>query len=869
MAATRSCTLRAMSAPAHDEQARTIGLHQATGVGVGAIVGGGIFALAGVAFTSTGPATVLAFAFNGVIAFLTAMTFAEISSAFPESGGAYTFAKKILSVRSAFAAGWILWFAYIVAGVLYALGFAAFAAVAIQHTFHALDAVPPEWLGGRRTLLLLATIATLYYSVALVRSNDGGGNWATIGKVIVFLVLIIAGVVGLFGQPLSVTRASFSPFLTSGPSGLAMAMGFTFIALQGFDLVAAIAGEVKDPGHVIPKAMFRSLAWGLGIYIPLLLLVCAVGIAPGESIVSVAKANPETVIAIAAKRFLGTAGFWLVIVAAVLSTLSALQANLLAASRVAYSMARDRTLPSVLGDVHPTRKTPVLAIATTALTLSAIIFMVPDLASAGAAASLIFLLSFTLAHVTTYLARKRGGTTDAPYKTPWFPLVPVAGGLACLLMAIFQAIVVPDAAGILVIWVGLGVVLYWSIFAERAEIADATSSALDPRLVSLRGHSPLILVPIANPARTPALVSIANALAARGVGRILLLSVVPESESDDPEVVPAQLKDMQTIVYDALAQSYLTGHRPEALITSASKPMEEIRRIAEEHHCASLLIGMGEITAHTQSDFEMMLNGVHCEVAMLRSPVDWTASKVERILAPVGGRGSSHELRTRVLASLCRASPRELTFVSVLAPNASKEEVEEATSQLDKLSEMRIPGSIHKKLLRSEDAKAALLAEAGNHDLMLLGLKEVGWGKRVLGAFTLGLVSESPCATLLLSRRPARAYELLDPLRDDVFESIRGAVRTGSSVVRTGSSMVEYVPKRMIAGLSGRNHTGRTARDTAALMQDQAAEAASTEAAPETAEPETAAPETAASETAKIEAGSEPGAAATKANGKD
>jgi len=100
-------------------------------VGVGAIVGGGIFVLGGVAFEATGPSAVVAFALNGVIAVLTALSFAELASAFPESGGAYTYAKKVLTVRAAFGVGWVLWFAYIVAGVLYALGFAEFAAAII------------------------------------------------------------------------------------------------------------------------------------------------------------------------------------------------------------------------------------------------------------------------------------------------------------------------------------------------------------------------------------------------------------------------------------------------------------------------------------------------------------------------------------------------------------------------------------------------------------------------------------------------------------------------------------------------------------------------------------------------------------------
>ena len=105
---------------------RTLGLFGATGVGVGAIVGGGILALAGTAFATTGPSAVLAFILNGLIALMTALTFAEMATSFPESGGTYTFAKKVLSVEAAFMVGWVVWFASIMAAVLYALGFGAF-----------------------------------------------------------------------------------------------------------------------------------------------------------------------------------------------------------------------------------------------------------------------------------------------------------------------------------------------------------------------------------------------------------------------------------------------------------------------------------------------------------------------------------------------------------------------------------------------------------------------------------------------------------------------------------------------------------------------------------------------------------------------
>jgi amino acid transporter len=129
-----------------DHERRHLGVFGATSVGVGGIVGGGLLVLAGVAFMRAGPATLVAFALNGLVAFLTAMSFAEMTTAFPESGGAYNFAKKVLSVRAAFAVGWVLWFAYIVAAVLYALGFAAFAVIALSGIFD--DAEIDAAMGG-------------------------------------------------------------------------------------------------------------------------------------------------------------------------------------------------------------------------------------------------------------------------------------------------------------------------------------------------------------------------------------------------------------------------------------------------------------------------------------------------------------------------------------------------------------------------------------------------------------------------------------------------------------------------------------------------------------------------------------------------
>ncbi|MGB5545576.1 MAG: amino acid permease, partial [Polyangiales bacterium] len=174
-----------MSSAKKAGQRRHLDLIQATGVGVGAIVGGGILVLAGAAFRETGPSALLAFALNGIIAIMTALSFAEMSSMFPESGGAYTFAKKVLTVRAAFVVGWVLWFAYIVAGVLYALGFAEYAVLAASDLLVAAGPEAPAWLHGRPALSGLAVLATGAYSLLLIRSNKGGGQIETVGKLVI------------------------------------------------------------------------------------------------------------------------------------------------------------------------------------------------------------------------------------------------------------------------------------------------------------------------------------------------------------------------------------------------------------------------------------------------------------------------------------------------------------------------------------------------------------------------------------------------------------------------------------------------------------------------------------------------------------
>jgi amino acid transporter len=746
---------------------RRIGVFGATLVGLGGILGGGLLILAGVAFEGAGPAAILAFALVGVVAWITAMSVAEISSAFPESGGAYTFAKKVLSVRAAFAVGWVLWFAYIVAGVLYALAFASFTVILLRGVLDAIGLGAPDWLEGRNFLLLLGTTATVAYSVGLVRQASGGGQWVTIGKVVLFVLLVAAGAVALVRQPLSDIGPELEPFFSGGFGGVIAAIGVMFISLQGFEMVSAIAGEIREPQRTIPRAIFLSLAISIAVYLPLMFLVPTAGVDDGGHVMELAGKNPDTVVAVAARQFLGEAGYWIIVTSIALATLSALQANLLTASRVALAMAHDHTLPSVMERTHPTRGTPIMAIYATTLATVAIMFMITDLAAAGAAAGLIFLLAFALTHLTAYLARKRGREQEGNYRTPWFPVIPVVGGLSCAGLGVFQAIVVPDAGAVLVIWLGLGVLLYFALFKGRAEAADASAEALDPRLTQLRGRSPLVLLPIANPKTARSMVEVANALAPSEFARVLLLAIVraPRGGTGDPL---AQLADAQDAVRQALTASYAAGHAPEALITAASEPWQEIRRIANEHHCESLLVGLPKIADDlVERQLEGLINDVDCDVALMRAPDDWQIGSATRVLVPVGGRGEEHELRARLLGTLCRDLPREIVFVTVLPEAATDDEVASAVKAIGRTARMKIPSTPTVEVIRSNDPAAAILAASTRCDLLLLGLPR-SQGKKALGAINRRIAFGASCAVMLLSRRTTAITDLTRPIRDVV-----------------------------------------------------------------------------------------------------
>ncbi len=734
---------------------RSLGLLGATSVGIGAIVGGGILALAGAAFAQTGPSAVVAFALNGCIALLTALSFAEVASKFPESGGTYTFAKKVLSVEAAFTVGWIVWFASIVAASLYALGFSQFA---IAATLQLADAFGWQSIQSLVELpfvpRLTAAVITIIYSLSLMFRSGGGGNWENIGKLFVFILLILLGFWALKDRSFSEVHQSVTPFFANGATGLFQAMGYTFIAVQGFDLIAAVGGEVKQPEKNIPRAMIGSLAIALIIYLPLLFVISTAGVPAGQSVTELSRENPETIIAIAAENYLGGFGYWLVMIAGILSMVSAMQANLFAASRVAMAMAQDRTLPQRIASTSSKHQIPRIAIALTALLTIVISVVLPDLAAAGAASSLIFLITFALAHWICILVRQRSKKRPPPFRTKWFPAVPAVGGVACLILAVYQGIAVPAAGAITLFWLSLGGLLFLVLFAHRARLSDVTSEIYNPELIRMRGRSPLVLVPIANPANASGLVALANAMTPRDAGRVLLLSIAVAPEEWDYASNPQPLDNTQIVLKQAISSSVSAGLYPEALTTIATNPWKEIRRVAKVHRCESLLLGLTSLDDRRVGlPLEQLVNKIGCDVVILRAPTDWNLTETNRILVPTTGRRIDDPLLARVLASLSKHVEREITFLSVLPESKSMVERRDAHQNLMKWVYNLCSSSGRVHVEASDDPLQTILEQAEEADLLILSIRRGKSGKNLFSAFVKQIIEQTDCPILFVRHR--------------------------------------------------------------------------------------------------------------------
>ncbi|HFB62407.1 MAG TPA: amino acid permease, partial [Bacteroidetes bacterium] len=306
---------------------RTMGLFGATTIGVGALMGAGVYVLIGAAAGEAGPSVILTYFITGILAFATTLMFAELGRIIPRSGGGYTYAYSILGSVGGFTTGWFLALGSIFACGLYAIGFAEYAGSVTGVR------LPPF------TLKLIAVGITLLLgflnSVSTGKKKLNLQNWIIWGNLAILLILIVFS--AFHGEVKNVR-----PFFPKGMEGTLAAISLIYISFFGYQLIANNADEIKEPEKTVPRAMKLSMLISMTVY--LLIAAVAVLTVPWDEL---AKSHAPLVL-LADKSF-GGKGWMLVSLGGIMASLGALSSTMISQSRQTYEMGKDRFFPDFLG----------------------------------------------------------------------------------------------------------------------------------------------------------------------------------------------------------------------------------------------------------------------------------------------------------------------------------------------------------------------------------------------------------------------------------------------------------------------------------------------------------------------------------------
>lgn len=304
-----------------------IGLREAVSIGIGGMVGGGIFAVLGLAVELAGGATPVAFAIAGMVAIVTSYSYARLSVTFPSQGGTVTFlVKGFGSNLLSGSLNVLLWISYIIMLSLYAYAFGSYGA-----TFF-----PPDSQVIMKHVLISGVIIAVTVLNAMKAAVIGKAEDIIVGvKVAILLIFVGLGLI-------TMKAASFAP--STWPGALTMVSGgfIIFVAYEGFELIANTAQDIREPERNLPLAYLCSVLFVVGLYV--LIAMVALGNLPVDQIVSAR----DYALAEAAKPFMGSFGFILIAVAALLSTTSAINSTLYGTARMSYIIAKVGELPEFL-----------------------------------------------------------------------------------------------------------------------------------------------------------------------------------------------------------------------------------------------------------------------------------------------------------------------------------------------------------------------------------------------------------------------------------------------------------------------------------------------------------------------------------------
>jgi APA family basic amino acid/polyamine antiporter len=455
---------------------RVLGAVDLTLLGIGAIIGTGIFVLTGQAAAAhSGPAVVLSMIVAGVASALAAICYAEFASSVPVAGSAYTYGYATLGELVAWVIGWDLVLEYALGAATVAVGWSGYVVSLLEDfgmPFPPLLSAAPGTavvLGDGTTVTALVNLPAIIISalatwLLIIGIRESARVNAIIVVIKVAVVLLIIGLGGMF-----VSTANWRPFIPDntgvfgeyGWSGILRGAGVIFFAYIGFDAVSTAAQESRDPQRDMPRGIIGSLVICTVLYV--LVSGVMVGLVPYQQL----GVPAPMAVAVDAARVQAAGTAWqpmldlmplVVKLGAILGLSSTIIVQMMAQPRIFFAMSRDGLLPAWASRIHPTYRTPHL----TTLITGGIVIFASGFTSIGVLGELVSigtLFAFVIVSVGVIVLRKTRPDLERPFRTPFVPVLPIASALVSF--ALMLALPWPTWER-LSIWMALGLVIYFA-----------------------------------------------------------------------------------------------------------------------------------------------------------------------------------------------------------------------------------------------------------------------------------------------------------------------------------------------------------------------------------------------------------------------
>jgi APA family basic amino acid/polyamine antiporter len=462
---------------------RALGPLNLTTLGIGSIIGTGIFVLTGTAASqNAGPALVISMIIAGIACGFAGLCYAEFAAMIPVAGSAYTYAYATMGELMAWIIGWDLVLEYALSTATVAVGwsgyFLSLLADAGIHLPAALSGAPGETVAmgalgtGAGVFNLPAAMIVLLVTGLLVIGIKQSANTNTVLVIIKAMVLVIFVLAGAA----YVNRANLTPLIPAntgsfgsfGWSGILRGAGVMFFAYIGFDAVSTAAQEAKNPQRDMPIGILASLAICTVLYIAVAIVLLG--------IVHYSKLNVADPLAVGIDAT-GLTWFSPILkVSALFGLFSTMLVSLLGQTRIFFSMSRDGLLPSVFRAVHPTFRTPHISTLLTGSIVAIAAGLLP-IRVLSVLVSMGTLLAFVLVCIGILVLRRTSPEIERPFRTPGLPWVPLLGAGFCLM----QMVALPGTTWErLVIWLAIGMIVYFGYGrrnAARTRAERATEQA--------------------------------------------------------------------------------------------------------------------------------------------------------------------------------------------------------------------------------------------------------------------------------------------------------------------------------------------------------------------------------------------------------